>query len=406
MGVGDLAKQFQQQQDDLVQGEKRVRTGLEKTRLSRRERLDTTDLKAAGVDTSNNTLLNSLWDAIVQYNTAWIHPTKMSDRQLADSVIALDSIYRFCAMYMTDKSMKTLNSSGGPAKRQKRYDAFSKLIQDVTKEIESLGGKLLVAPANFQENKRNYWLEKLDPHHRAGFLISAKYNQWVQSKSTDTFWAWLKANGGSIFKGQSKVEGYDKVSAAQWMHCRYFDDNRVLLNSANDLPFCTQGMKTEFSGAGWAVWVCSLPMSDGAGRIGVFVFSYTHLAGYNHHSSFLGGAPVMAAGEWIVDFNGKIRVITGKSGHYMPKWENLHKFVSRFQEIPGDAIIRPNMLDHANGTSTIKFYTVSDFRSRSLNANPLRRSVVLGAISSQGANRDILEHYPGGQKSLSDLLPS
>ncbi len=36
----------------------------------------------------------------------------------------------------------------------------------------------------------------------------------------------------------------------------------------------------------------------------------------------------------VVDNTGKIKVITGKSGHYMPKWENLHKFVVRFQDIP------------------------------------------------------------------------
>jgi len=403
--VSQLANFFKQQQDVLVEGDQRVQAGLAKTTATRPERIFTGDLKGAGCDSSNNPVLQGLWAAVTEYNAEWIHPTKMSDGQMAHAVAVLDYIYQTCATYMTDKSMKTLNSTGGPAKRQKRYIAFTKLIADVTKEIESLGGKLLVGPSDFQQNKRNYWLERLDPHHRAGYLISVKYNAWVQSGSTQAFWAWLDANGGYVLETQSKVKGYENPDGAQWKHSRYFDSG-VLLNSMDDMPFCTQGMKTEFSQAGWAVWVCSLPMHDPSGNMGVYVFSYTHLAGYKHHSSFLGGAPVMAAGEWTVDSTGKVCVITGKSGHYMPKWQNLHKFVHRFPEIPGDAIIRPNMLDHANGTDKIKFYTVRDFRSRELRATPLRRDVVLKAIRATGANWNIDEHFPGGHASLSSLLPA
>ena len=165
-------------------------------------------------------------------------------------------------------------------------------------------------------------------------------------------------------------------------------------------------MRTEFSRNGWAVWVCSMPTIDPGGKFGAFVFSYTHNAGYDHHSSVLGGAPVMAAGEWVVK-NGKIIAMTGKSGHYMPKWENLHRFVVRFGDVPGDAIIRPNMLDHANGTSTIKFYRVSDFRLNELRAKPLSRTVVMNTIRATGANVNITEHLPGGvTKTLSELLPT
>ena len=403
--VSDLSNFFKQQQDLLVEGDERVQTGLSKTLSSRRERISTAQLKAAGCDTSKNPVLLSLWDAVVDYNTNWIHPTKMSDPQMAHAVANLDFIYQTCATYMTDKAMKTLNSKGGPAKRQVRYNAFTTLVADVTKEIESLGGKLLTGPMNFQENKRNYWLERLDPDHRAGYLISAKYNAWVQSGSTLSFWAWLDANGGHPLKSQSKVEGYENVEHAQWQHCRYFDGS-VLLNAEDDMPFCTQAMRTEFSSNGWAVWVSSLPMHCPGGEIGVYIFSYTHRAGFDHHSSFLGGAPVMAAGEWTVDSTGKIRVITGKSGHYMPKWQNLHKWVRRFSEIPGDAIIRPNMLDHNNGTDKVKFYTVRDFRARELRATPLRRSVVMNAIAATGANSTITEHFTGGSATMSSLLPA
>jgi hypothetical protein len=402
--VEDLSKFFQQQQDSLVEGDQRVQSGLSKTQLSRRERLSTGELKAAGCENSKNPVIQTLWTAITDYNTEWIHPTKMSDLQMVRAVAILDYIYQTCATYMTDKSMKMLNSKGGPARRQQRYTAFTTLIGEITREIESLGGKLLTGPMDFQLDKRNYWLERLDPDHRAGYMISEKYNLWVQSGSNVTFWDWLAANGGNLLKFQSKVKGYDNPQHAQWEHCTIFDSGIVV--DVNDLPFKTQAMTTAFSGLGWAVWVCSMPMLDPSDQIGVFVFSYTHRPGYDHHSSFLGGAPVMAAGEWIVDPSGRIKVITGKSGHYMPKWQNLRKFVSRFPDVPGDAIIRPNMLDHNNGTETIKFYTVTDFRARGLNAKPLRRGVVLAAIAGAGGNINITEHFNGGTDTLSNLLPA
>ena len=403
--VSSLRQQFEDKQKQLIQGDQRIKAGLAQSKAVG-QRLSTAQLLAAGCDTSNNPVLKSLWDSVNDYNAQWQHPTKVSMQQVAHSVAILDFIYQVCATYMTSKSMKTLNSVGGPAKRKARYEAFTALLQEVAKEIDSLGGKMLSGPLNFQENKRNYWLERLDPKHRAGYMISGLYNTWVKSGSTDTFWAWLKANGGRPLKAQSNVAGYENPEGAQWQHC-YYIENGLFFKDQDDTPLSTALWKTEFSSSGWGVFVCSMPMQDPTGNVGIFVFSFNHRAGWDHHSSFLGGAPVMAAGEWIVDNTGKIRVMTGKSGHYMPKWENLHKFVTRFPEIPGDAIIRPNMLDHNNGADNIKYYRISDFRARKLAATPLKRNVVINAISATGANFNITEHLPAGvQRTLSSLLPA
>jgi hypothetical protein len=403
--VSNLRQQFEQKQNQLIQGDLRVRAGLAQSK-SVGQRLSTAQLLAAGCNTSNNPVLISLWDAVLDYNRQWKHPSTMNMQQVAHAVAILDYIYQVCATYMTEKSMKTTNSVGGPAKRKARYDAFTALLQEVAKEIDSLGGKMLSGPMNFQDNKRNYWLERLDPKHRAGYLISGLYNTWVQSGSTSTFWVWLKANGGRPLKSQSNVAGYENPEGAQWQH-NYYLENGLFYRSDNDTALSTGTWRTEFSGAGWGVFVCSLPMLDPGASVGIFVFSYNHRAGWDHHSSFLGGSPVMAAGEWIVDNTGKVRVMTGKSGHYMPKWENLHRFVTRFPDIPGDAIIRPNMLDHNSGADTIKFYRISDFRARRLGATPLKRGVVMAAIGATGANSNIDEVLPGNvRRSLSSLLPA
>ena len=62
------------------------------------------------------------------------------------------------------------------------------------------------------------------------------------------------------------------------------------------------------------------------------------------------------------------RIITSKSGHYRPTWENLKEFVTLFSEIPGDCLILPK----ANST----FYRVSDFRLKGLSATPVKKAEV------------------------------
>lgn len=306
---------------------------------------------------------------------------------------------------MTNKVYKTTNSSGGEAKRKMRYEAFEGLIKAVTAELELYGGRALVGPSNFQTRARNYWLERMDPHNRAGFMISGKYEEWLQNGVDGTsFWNWLQVNGGGAIQAQSQVHGYNNPNRAQWQHHKHFDSVTGELRNGNDTPFCTSLLRTEFSKTGWAVWVCSMMMLDEfANDFGNFIFSNTHRAGWDHHSSFLGGNAVMAAGEWVVTNTGRIKVITAKSGHYMPKWENLQRFVTVMTQIPGNAIIRPNMLDHNNGTDTIKYYRVADFRHRGLLATPLRRDVVLNAI--RPSNEDITEHFRGGTGRLRDMLP-
>lgn len=398
--VGSLRQMFEQKQQNLVQGDNRIKAGLAKTRLSG-QRLSTAPLIAAGCGTSNNPLLKSLLDSVNEFNTEWQHPTKMSLAQIAHAVAILDFIYQVCATYMTDKSWHATNSQGAPSKRSARYHAFKNLLQEVTEEIDLMGGRMLSGPLNFRDNKRNYWLERLDSHHRAGYLISAKYNAWVASHSPLTFWAWLQANGGLSIIADSRVAGYENPEGAQWNR-NYYLENGFFYKSKNDKLLDTADWETAFSGDGWGVFVCSMPMLDPGANAGIFVFSYNHKPGWDHHSSFLGGAPVMAAGEWIV-VGGKVKVMTGKSGHYMPKWENLYRFVTRFPEIPGDAIIRPNMLDWVQDTDKkIKFYRLSDFRSRGLAATPLKKNVVMSAIRITGANATIKEN---GSTPMADLLP-
>jgi hypothetical protein len=70
----------------------------------------------------------------------------------------------------------------------------------------------------------------------------------------------------------------------------------------------TSQMYSKFSGRGWGIFVM-----DRAGNM----YVGRHRVGLFHHSSFLAGKKVAAAGEIRV-IDGRIQGITAKSGHYMP----------------------------------------------------------------------------------------
>lgn len=73
-------------------------------------------------------------------------------------------------------------------------------------------------------------------------------------------------------------------------------------------PYDTGEAYSNHSGKGWAIFVM-----DDEGRI----YAGSHKVGRFHHSSFLAGADVAAAGELKVA-DGEVRQVTNKSGHYHP----------------------------------------------------------------------------------------
>jgi hypothetical protein len=72
-------------------------------------------------------------------------------------------------------------------------------------------------------------------------------------------------------------------------------------------------METVFSGKGFGIWVMNK-----RGRL----FVGNHKKGLIHHSSFLAGGDVLCGGEMVAR-DGKIRVLTNKSGHYQPTMDHL-----------------------------------------------------------------------------------
>lgn len=87
-------------------------------------------------------------------------------------------------------------------------------------------------------------------------------------------------------------------------------------------PLDTAKMVTAFSGPGFAIYVVSAE-----GNLHVS----SHSAGLRHHSSLLAGAPVACAGEIKVE-NGRIVMLTNKSGHYAPAPFYLAQVIRHFAQ--------------------------------------------------------------------------
>ncbi|UYZ64406.1 hypothetical protein [Hymenobacter weizhouensis] len=96
------------------------------------------------------------------------------------------------------------------------------------------------------------------------------------------------------------------------------DSDGKLRNASGEL-FDTQGAGT-VTGKGKAIFVMS---PDGK------IYASLHQqAGIFHHSSFLSGAPVAAAGEVEVH-NGVVKMVSNRSGHYMPDQSFTYQFIEQ-----------------------------------------------------------------------------
>ncbi len=295
--------------------------------------INTASLTGAGLATSKNPTLQQLFSEVQQYNGLPPGPGN------AQAIRLLDKIMKHAAVYLTSKPPQ-LNK----AKNKLRWDAMKDLANDAAQEAKARGVKLLSSPADFREIKGNvslgaqsYWLERVDPLHRPGYVLSAKYENWVNTPDTfarkKSFWDAIGHEGSEDSVIMVKGDDADGVPFVECYRIT-FNAAGVALN-ALDQVFTTRDLSTVHSGAGWAVFVCS-PAGE--------LYARTHELGYFHHSSFLAGKPVAAAGELLVDEAGMIKIITAKTGHYRAGVDEMKQLLQIVPQIPGSAFILPEFI--------------------------------------------------------------
>ncbi|MEX0269737.1 DUF4157 domain-containing protein [Leptolyngbyaceae cyanobacterium UHCC 1019] len=98
-----------------------------------------------------------------------------------------------------------------------------------------------------------------------------------------------------------------------------------------------------------------------------------------HHSTFLAGEDVAAAGE-IEAMNGVVTAISDRSGHYRPTSENIYQTVNHLQE--GGAKMVDETLVNAEGKAvdpeTVKSMSIEEKREQGIGSSNRRAKVELG----------------------------
>jgi hypothetical protein len=311
--------------------------------------IDRTLLLGAGVSTSKNELLKKIWRQVDIYNM-FCGSRIMKGRQAAE---LLDKIMVSIITYLTSKPPQNKD------KNKRRWAALADLGEAVLKEMSGLGFKALGTPTDLKNitdclEDMCFYLERLDPEHRCGQALTDAYKEWRDDLSLKdgkpSFWTHL----GSA-PAMKRVQMFDEDTRSQFQ--LHYDDG--VWKDRDDKPANTQDFgRTSFDGRGFAIFVASMK-----GEL-----YYHEDLDHVHHSSFLAGAPVMAAGGMMI-IDGRIRLITPHSGHYQTTPANMKRLADKIRQINGDGGIRPDW-------DVKDYYRISEFRLKGTAAKPLSKEEI------------------------------
>ncbi|KAI9916071.1 hypothetical protein PsorP6_007013 [Peronosclerospora sorghi] len=195
---------------------------------------------------------------------------------------------------------------------------------------------------------KDFWLEALDPQHRYGFHLRAFHQAWLDEMdamrettcaSQDTsFFHWLDYGNGRHVHVPACSQSHLRTTFVHY--CSEDERKRY------ELAFVSHGQNVcvQYAASGRTVhtderskWIFVL---DLAGRM----YLSRKRKGKFHHSSFVSGAPILAAGKIIIK-HGVIRAVEPHSGHFKPRLENLlvlcFVLTNHGVDMDGVALVKP-----------------------------------------------------------------
>ena len=319
---------------------------------------------------SKNPVLREICFLVDRYNLEFSSaPAWAAKKSLDAQAAALAGLAYRAGAYMTSKPPQT-----GKFKNKTRWDAMRDLMAELMREAQRIGVKLVRGPADFRtitgqinrqtdpkeapkmdDSNVGIWLEVLDPQHRHAYDLSGAYQKWLKTAGKVSFWDYVGTNT------QTEVDYYQGL-----MFATRFEGQLLVKEDGERVH--TEGFRSLAAGDGWCIFVLS---PDGT------LFVHEHERSKFHHTSFLGGGAVLAAGEIAVD-QGRVAGLTAKTGHYWTTPELMQRMVQRLREIPDSAIIRPDVLEKDG----VRFYRVKDYRANGAKATPLDRRQIVESLPS------------------------
>jgi hypothetical protein len=175
----------------------------------------------------------------------------------------------------------------------------------------------------------SYWTEAIDPLHRNWEhpTNSPIFSEWLKLRHEDktttlSFYRWFETLTDQDLMRLTKNQ---PLLATAYQDDIGREEFRVYVGGASHklrkltspdtlADFSTAPYHTNFAGNGWCIFVIS---PEGK----LYANNHDDSKGW-FHAAFLGGKPVMAAGELFAK-NGVLYAMTPKSGHYKPRAEDL-----------------------------------------------------------------------------------
>mmetsp|Transcript_7180 Transcript_7180/g.14577 ORF Transcript_7180/g.14577 Transcript_7180/m.14577 type:complete len:462 (-) Transcript_7180:198-1583(-) len=162
------------------------------------------------------------------------------------------------------------------------------------------------------------WIEATDPKHRYGGNLMHYYMGWLRSTTELGFFDWLDC--GEAMELDLPECSRAQLEATRVKYCAFFERARLEVVVRDGLLVFKESGE-----------VVHHPLHSKEKLI--FVMSMTHVLyvaqkvrGRFHHSSFLAGAPALAAGAMKVQ-HGVLQTIVPHSGHYRPTEADFMHFV-------------------------------------------------------------------------------
>ncbi|GMF48005.1 unnamed protein product [Phytophthora fragariaefolia] len=170
---------------------------------------------------------------------------------------------------------------------------------------------------------KDFWLEALDEQHRYGFNLRAFHKAWkhemaegANSSEDASFFHWLDHGKGSTLELPE--------CSQQELRSTHVEYCTAEQRKQYELEFVSteEGVRVHYAASGRLVhtderskWIFVMDLSG-------HMYLGRKRKGHFHHSSFVSGAPIFAAGKIIIK-NGVIIAIEPHSGHFKPRLENL-----------------------------------------------------------------------------------
>jgi hypothetical protein len=182
-------------------------------------------------------------------------------------------------------------------------------------------------------------------------------------------WGWTEDEVARYYGARKKglKEGQFKVE--------YLDDKTVrekyavipgstFTHGDPPAPVDTGGMTSKAAGKGFGIFVM-----DKKGRL----FVGQHRVGLFHHSSFLAGAGTAAAGEMQIE-SGTLKMVTAKSGHYMPETKESLQLLERLAEagVPLGGVEIKVWVSTAPGRFKTQVHKAAEYLSSRGTSDPVR----------------------------------